>query len=91
MSLLGKGFCANSWTGKSQELLRNEQARRVLPGGTGKEVISVNDNLSHFIKQSSKRVCKVLVSHIFKQSRNTKLTLGFLNALKIVPDGETTN
>ena len=41
----------NSWTGKSQELLRNEQARRVLPRGTGKEVISVNDNLFHFIKE----------------------------------------
>lgn len=51
MSLLGKGFCVNSQTGKSQELLRNEQVPRVLPKGTGKDVISVNDNLFHFIKE----------------------------------------
>ena len=51
MSSLGKGFCVNSRTGKSQELLRNEQVPRVLPRGTGKEEISVNDNLFHFIKE----------------------------------------
>lgn len=77
-----------------QESLRASQkwARsRVLPRETGKEIISVNDNLFHFIKQSSKRICKVLVSHVFIQWRNTKLTLRFLNALKIIPDGQTTS